>query len=92
MGHMGRIDKRDGPENGHMRAAMPTVAGWIDDLRLAFGQRDVTAWVREGIADGSFYAKENGHEIGIRESEPLNAVSVAQMVLEPTPAPKATRR
>lgn len=71
---------------------MPTVAGWIDDLRLAFGNQDVTSWVREGIACGTFHATEAGHEIGKPIAGMENAVSVAQMVLEPAPEPKVVRR
>lgn len=50
-----------------MRQAMPTVAGWIDGLRAAFGAEMIDAAIRAGI-DGqpTFYAAENGIEIGTR--------------------------
>lgn len=50
-----------------MRQAMPTVAGWIDGLRAAFGAKMIDAAIRAGI-DGqpTFYAAENGIEIGTR--------------------------
>lgn len=89
MGHMGRSNKQDGSANGFMREAMPGVSAWIDDLRLAFGRQDVTAWVRQGLADGSFHAVENGHEIG-RAVEQGNAISLAEIVIK-APEPKAKR-
>lgn len=50
-----------------MRQAMPTVTAWIDDLRAAFGAEMIDAAIRAGI-DGqpTFYAAENGIEIGTR--------------------------
>lgn len=90
MGHMGQIEKQDGPANGFMREAMPVVSAWIDDLRLAFGRDDVTRWVREGLADGTFYAAENGHEIGVLAPAPENAISLAEMVIA-APQPKDKR-
>lgn len=49
---------------GEMRQAMPTVAAFIDDLRAAFGEEEVTGWIREGMRTGRFYASEGGVEIG----------------------------
>lgn len=44
---------------------MPTVAGWIDDLRDAFGASVVNEAIRAGMAGHpAFYARENGHEVG----------------------------
>ena len=86
MGQMGRNEIQDGsagrPANGFMRDAMPVVSAWIDDLRLAFGTMDVTAWVREGLADGTFRAAEAGHEIGQKPAGMDNAISLAEMVIE----------
>lgn len=71
-----------------MRESMPAVSAWIDDLRLAFGRDDVTRWVREGLADGTFHAAENGHEIGTPAPKPDNSINLADMVIA---APKAKR-
>ncbi len=77
-----------------MREQMPVVTAWIDDLRLTFGASDVTAWIRQGGADGTFYARENGHEVGAPIPAPANAISVRDMVIAPAPDPviKRTRR
>ncbi len=64
-----------------MREEMPTVAAWIDDLRLAFGAEAVTAWIRQGRADGTFHARENGHEVGAPIPAPENAISARDMVI-----------
>ena len=79
-----------------MRDSMPIVTAFIDDLRSAFGNLDVTAWVRTGIADGSFHASENGHTIGAPLVEPTNAVAGTHLVLqapaaEPDQAPERQR-
>ena len=48
-----------------MREDMPTVAAWIDALRDAFGAAPVNDAIRAGMAGHStFFAKENGHEVG----------------------------
>jgi len=73
-----------------MREAMPLVTAWIDGLRLAFGHDDVTRWIGEGLADGTFYARENGEEVGRPIAAPENAISLAEMVIE-APEPKAKR-
>ena len=49
---------------------MPVTAGFIDQLREAFGVEQINAAIRGGLAgDGSFYASENGIEIGSRPRE-----------------------
>ncbi len=52
--------------NGSMREAMPTVAGWIDDLRSAFGADQVDPSIRAGLRGepNRFWAKEGAHELG----------------------------
>ena len=80
------------PANGHMRAAMPLVTAWIDDLRLAFGHADVTNWMREGLATGTFYARENGHEVGKPIPPAANAVCLADMILPDPVKPAAPAR
>jgi hypothetical protein len=51
---------------GRMRSAMPTVAGWIDELREAFGADQVDPSIGEGMRGepNRFWAREAGHEVG----------------------------
>lgn len=73
---------------GEMRQAMPTVAAFIDDLRAAFGEEDVTGWIREGMRTGRFYASEGGVEIG----QPwIGEGVVATVISLPTPQPEPRR-
>jgi hypothetical protein len=65
-----------------MRQSMPETAAWIDALRAAFGHEDVTLWVRRGLDDGSFYAREGDTEIGTPPA-PLNAISLADLTWLP---------
>lgn len=48
-----------------LRAEMPIVAAFIDDLRAAFGAKCINDTIRAGI-DGQpvFHASENGHQVG----------------------------
>lgn len=48
------------------REAMPTVAGWIDDLRAAFGADQVDPSIRAGMRGEAnrFWAREAGVEVG----------------------------
>ncbi len=75
-----------------MREEMPTVAAWIDDLRLAFGADAVTAWIRQGRADGTFHAHENGHQVGAPIPAPENAISTRCMVISSGPDPVEKRK
>lgn len=48
-----------------MRAEMPGVAAWIDELRRVFGRDEIDAQIRRGMrGEPTFYAYENGHAIG----------------------------
>lgn len=51
----------------NLRADMPTVAGWIDQLRAAFGAETINAAIRAGL-DGqpTFCASENGRAVGTK--------------------------
>ena len=51
---------------GGMREAMPKVAGFIDEMRQAFGVGQIEGAIRSGIKDGRphFWASENGNELG----------------------------
>jgi len=51
----------------NLRDDMPMTAAFIDNLREAFGVEMINDSIKGGMAgDGSFYAKENGLEIGSR--------------------------
>lgn len=67
---------RNMQNNKPLRQTMPTVAGWIDDLRAAFGPEMINAAIRAGI-DGqpTFHAKENGQSIGTPRSSTKNATA-----------------
>lgn len=52
-----------------LRLAMPTVARWIDDLRSAWGAEQIDQAIRAGMnGQPTFYAAENGQQIGSRPS------------------------
>ncbi len=74
-----------------LRSDMPLVTEFIDVVREAFGRPAVDAAIRAGL-DGqpTFWARENGLEIGARL--PDTGVPVSQMVIGPlcqsTPPPR----
>lgn len=76
---------------------MPTVAGWIDSLRDAFGKEAIDSAIRAGM-DGqhTFNARENGHAVGTPiPYDPDKAVLLSAMVLDLPPTPdnrKESRR
>jgi len=50
-----------------LRKEMPTIAAFIDSLRDAFGRDSIDKQIRKGMkGEPTFYASENGHEIGTR--------------------------
>lgn len=51
---------------GRMRSAMPTVAGWIDELREVFGADQVDPSIGDGMRGepNKFWASEAGMELG----------------------------
>ena len=67
---------------GNLRAEMPTVAGWVDDLRAAFGAESINAAIRAGL-DGqpTFYAEENGRAVGTKSKGV--GVTLAETVIGP---------
>ena len=81
------------PHKKPLRQAMPTVAGWIDDLRAAFGADMIDAAVRAGIAgQKTFHAIENGHEVGTPiPYNPTKAVRLSDIGWAPPTHPKETR-
>ncbi len=80
-----------------LRQAMPTVAGWIDEMRAAFGPESINAAIKSGI-DGqpTFWASENGRQIGTKAPPcPERTVSLAEIHLgpmNPANAPKKGTR
>jgi len=53
-----------------LRLAMPGVAGFIDDLRAAFGASGIDAAIKGGMQGrDTFWAREGGQEIGRRAAE-----------------------
>ena len=67
------------PTNKPLRLAMPRTAAFIDALREAFGARQIAAAIKAGI-DGqpTFWARENGQEIGTRCPPPGASFSADQ--------------
>ena len=62
-----------------MRAAMPTVAAFIDAMRGAFGAETIDRAMRDGMAGlPTFYAEEAGQVIGTPATmpDPARCVSV----------------
>lgn len=56
-----------------LRKTMPETAAWIDTLRDAFGAESIEDAIRRGMAgEPTFYAIEQGREIGTRSSDNAN--------------------
>lgn len=66
----------------NLRSEMPTVAAWVDELRDAFGAETIDGQIRKAVKDGlpTFWARENGHEIGARPA-PMEGLTVDRLVL-----------
>lgn len=74
---------------GNLRADMPTVAGWIDDLRAAFGAETINAAIRAGMnGQPTFYAEENGRAVGAKSQG--RGVTLAETVIGPLVATAQT--
>ena len=65
-----------------MRDKMPLVATWFDDLRAAFGKEVIDSGIRLGIKNGTFYATEKGHTVGVKQKWAGTEVSGSNLVLE----------
>jgi hypothetical protein len=71
-------------KNKPMRAAMPTVAAFIDAMRGAFGAETIDRAMRDGVAGlPTFYAEERGQAIGTPATmpDPARCVSVGVVQL-----------
>jgi hypothetical protein len=60
-----------------LRESMPLVTAFIDECREVFGAAAVHAAIKAGM-DGqeTFWARENGIEVGTRMSKPFEACTV----------------
>lgn len=74
-----------------LRQQMPTVAGWIDDLRAEFGPESINASIKSGIVgQPTFWAREGGAEIGTRAPHSVeNSISLADTLVGAMNAPSA---
>jgi hypothetical protein len=69
-----------------LRETMPLCAGFIDEMRQAFGAAEINASIKAGIeGQPTFYASENGVEIGTKDTRP--GFPLSRMVID---APGAT--
>ena len=75
------------PSRRSMKADMPAVFAFVQDMREAFGKAEIDALIRGALEDGlpTFWAREGGHEVGVRSQTPARVVSAAQMVIVPPP-------
>lgn len=80
--------------SGNLRQQMPTVAGWIDELRATFGKEGIDAQIRGGMnGQPTFWARENGIEIGARIDESqYRVLRGADMVHPLKPADQEARK
>lgn len=77
-----------------LRQSMPTTTAFIDAMRDAFGSDAINAQIKAGIAgQPTFWAKENGQEIGTRASHSADrAVSLSDTIIGPMNATAARSR
>jgi len=61
----------------NLRESMPLVTAFIDECRDAFGKDVINQAIKAGM-DGqeTFWARENGIEVGTRPSKPFEALTV----------------
>lgn len=64
-----------------LRDTMPTVAGFIDEMRDAFGAAEINDNIRAGMGGAlTFYATENGVEVGTQD--PRRGVALSDMQID----------
>lgn len=67
----------------NLREAMPDTYAFIEECREAFGKESVNPMIKLGMEGAqTFYASENGIEVGTRFTEPTKFVTGNQMVLQ----------
>lgn len=65
----------------NLRQTMPAVAGWIDELRTAFGAEGINASIRAGLqGQPTFWASEGSVEVGTRDTR--TGITLDQIRLE----------
>lgn len=62
----------------NLRESMPIVTAFIDECREAFGKDAINQAIKAGM-DGqeTFWARENGIEVGTRMSRPIESAVIA---------------
>ncbi len=69
-------------KKANLRLAMPKVTELIDALRAEFGAAEINAAIRAGLeGQATFWASENGHEIGCRL--PDTGLPLSRIVIGP---------
>jgi hypothetical protein len=69
----------------NLRADMPATTAFIDECRAAFGIDVINKSIRLGVNGlPSFWASENGIEIGTKEPEPTKCITGVDMVIRPS--------
>ena len=73
------------PPRRSMKADMPQVFAWVQDLRAAFGADAIDPQIRAAIHDGlpTFHASEGGHTVGVALPAIGRAFSAAELVIIP---------
>lgn len=65
-----------------LRDSMPSVAAFIDECRIVFGAEFVNEQIRKGMhGSPTFYASENGIEVGTKMPEPKKFITADKMVI-----------
>lgn len=75
-----------------MRDKMPTVTAFIDELRAVFGRDEIDQAIREGMADGTFRACEDGHEVGALDHPVMTSAERTVRLSECSPWNERTTR
>jgi hypothetical protein len=77
--------------NKPLREAMPETAAFVDEMRRVFGAESINQSIRDGMAGiPSFYASENGQQIGTK-FVPKKFVRSDQCVVGPLNVVKCKR-
>lgn len=67
----------------NFREEMPITAAIVDELRAAFGDDGIDQSIKSGMSGvPTFYARENGHEVGTRSTPGGTVLAGTQMVLQ----------
>jgi hypothetical protein len=71
-----------------MRDSMPETAAFIDSMRQAFGAEEMNAAMKRGLAEGTFWAVENGHVVGKPQCHLPRGVKIAAAAMTINPKGK----